>query len=204
MNKNKLIINVNNVFLFSKIFPENVATKVLNKFSINNNWKFIFQERNNHYKHVFKNNSVFLPSKKEKYLAKFYRSDTLRSDKFIINSIYKFVLPILSKKFKITFKNIDIRCHKFLKNNFLRAHFDNYTAKLAVTINLNKEWKWDWGGILNIPYGKKFENNLSIIPTWNSMSVLCSIKGRKESPHYVSAVQEFALKPRYTITIFLS
>jgi hypothetical protein len=41
MNKNKLKINVNNIFLYSKIFPSNVANKILNKFSKNKNWKFI-------------------------------------------------------------------------------------------------------------------------------------------------------------------
>jgi len=72
MKENKLQKNIKNIFLFNKIFPNNVSNKILNKFSKNKNWKFIFQKRNNHYKHVFKSKSLFLPSKKEKYLAKFY------------------------------------------------------------------------------------------------------------------------------------
>ena len=91
MKEHKLKINSNSIFLFSKIFPNNSANKILNKFSKNKNWKFISQRRNNHYKHVFKSNSLFLPSKKEKYLAKFYRSDSLKNNKFIIYSISKYI-----------------------------------------------------------------------------------------------------------------
>ena len=93
------------------------------------------------------------------------------------------------------------RCHKLIKNNLFRLHFDDYAGAYAVTLNLNKTWKWDWGGILSIPTGKNEEKLYSISPTWNSINILFS--GKKFTPHFVTPVQPFAKSPRYSMTIFI-
>ena len=56
--------------------------------------------------------------------------------------------------FKIKNLEIDIRCHKFMEKDFFRIHMDGYAGGYALTVSLNKRWKWDWGGILNILHGK--------------------------------------------------
>jgi Rps23 Pro-64 3,4-dihydroxylase Tpa1-like proline 4-hydroxylase len=193
-----------NLFFSETVFPNSICKKILRKFEKNFHWDFISQKKGGHYGHVFKSKSPFLPEKKETYLAQFYRSDNLKKDNLIINAVKKYILPSIEKRFLFKIKNCDIRCHKFIKKNFLRIHFDNYTAKLALTINLNKKWKWDWGGTLCVAYGKKFQNIYTICPNWNTMSILSSLKNTKEAPHYVTPVLDYAQTPRYSITIFIS
>ena len=39
-------------------------------------------------------------------------------------------------KFRV--KNYDIRCHKYIKDNLTRIHFDDYAGAYALTLNINK------------------------------------------------------------------
>ena len=135
------------------------------------------------------------------YLAKFYRSDSLQNNSYIKLSIKKFIFPLMKKYLKFNVKNYDIRCHKYEKNNLTRIHFDDYAGSYAVTLNLNKIWRWDWGGILSVPYGNNSKSLHSVLPIWNSAGIIYS--GKNCSPHFVSPVQPFAKCPRYTITIFI-
>jgi len=115
--------------------------------------------------------------------------------------VKKFIFPLIKKYLKFNVKDYDIRCHKFIKNNFLRLHYDDYAGKYAITLNLNKTWKWDWGGILSIPAGKAEENLFSFCPSWNSLNICYS--GKKTTPHYVTPIQPYAKSPRYSITVFI-
>lgn len=191
-----------NLFHQENAFPDTVALRILEKFKKNKKWQLINQIKKKHYSHVFKNSSDFLPDANEKYLAHFYRSDSLSLDQYINNSIKRYIISKIEKKFKIAVKNVDIRCHKFLADDFARTHFDNYAGDYAVTINLNKNWKWDWGGLLCIPYGKKFDKTFALAPFWNTMNILTSTNG-KESPHFVTKINSFAKSPRYSITLFI-
>lgn len=191
-----------NLFQKNNAFPHNVALKILSLFKKNKSWDVINQHKKNHYRHVFKNNSFYLPDKKEIYLAYFYRSYNLSSNKFIKEVINKYIVKIIEKYFSFKAKKIDIRCHKFIKGNFARTHFDNYAGDYAVTINLNKNWKWDWGGLLCVPYGRNFCKINTLAPFWNTMNILSSKLG-KESPHFVTTVNDFAKSPRFSITIFI-
>lgn len=196
-----------NLYQIENIFPEKTCKKILNLFKNEKKWKLINQTRINHYKHVFKAekklDKKLFPTKKEIYYAKFYRNDNLKKKIFIIKQIKKYIFPIL-KKLKITYKNFDIRCHKFKSGNFLRMHYDHYAGNYAVTINLNKEWKWDWGGLLCVIDSKNAKVVNCLCPQWNSMNILCSYNKNKSSPHFVTSVENYALSPRYSITIFFS
>ena len=193
----------NDIYEVQNVFPRNVIEKIYSKFHKHSlkSWKLIDQKKPTHYSTVFKNNSEFLPDKNEVYLAKFYRSDELRNNPYIINSLKKFVFPLLKKKLKFNMKEYDIRCHKFKKDNLARLHFDNYAGAYALTLNFNKKWKWDWGGILSVPESKNAEKLISILPKWNSLSIIYS--GQNSSPHFVTPVQKFAKSSRYSITIFI-
>lgn len=191
-----------NLFQSQKVFPESIAKKILKIYKSNKSWKKINQNKPKHYSHVFKSNSSYLPGNKEIYIAKFYRSDKLRENKFITSSIKKYIIPKIEKRFNLKAKNIDMRCHKFKKDDYLRVHFDNYAGNYAITINLNENWKWDWGGLLCVPYGKNFSQIHALAPMWNTMNILTSKKG-KESPHFVTSIQPFVKQERYTITLFV-
>ena len=191
-----------NIYKVENVFPEKVAEKIFSKFNNlrSKSWKLVSQKKN-HYSHFFKNSSEFLPDKDEVYLAKFYRSDELRNNSYIKFSIKKFIFPLIKRYLKFNIKKYDIRCHKYVKNNLARLHFDDYAGKYAVTLNLNKTWKWDWGGILSIAGGNNSEKLYSILPNWNSMNIIYS--GKSSSPHFVTPVQSFAKSSRYSMTIFV-
>ena len=112
----------------------------------------------------------------------------------ILATLYNSVL-------KFDVKNYDIRCHKLLKNNLFRLHFDDYAGSYSANLNFNKTWKWDWGGILSIAGGNNSEKLYSVLPNWNSMNIVYS--GKNNSPHFVTPVQSFAKNPRYSMTIFV-
>ena len=147
-----------NIYKVENVFPEKVAEKIFSKFNNlrSKSWKLVSQKKN-HYSHVFKNSSEFLPDKDEIYLAKFYKSDELRNNPFIKRSIQKFILPLVKKYLKHNVTDYEIRCHKLEKNNHIRLHFDDYAGTYAATLNFNKTWRWDWGGILSIPNEKSGE-----------------------------------------------
>ncbi len=203
MKRKKFTKISKNIYEIKNVFPERVIKKIFYIFKNHKpkQWKLISQKKPTHYSHVFKSSSKFLPSKDEIYFAKFYRSDKLKKNQYIDFSIKKFIFPLIKKHLKFRVKNYDIRCHKYIKDNLTRIHFDDYAGAYALTLNINKTWRWDWGGILSVPMGKNAEKLHSILPIWNSLGIIYS--GKNYSPHFVSPVQPFAKSPRYTITIFI-
>ena len=202
--KRKIIKKLSkDIYEIKNVFPKNVIEKIYFKFRELNasSWELIRQKKPSYYGTVFKNNTHFLPNKNETYVAKFYRSDKLKKNPYIVDSIEKFVLPLMKKNLKFNIKKYDIRCHKYTKDSLARIHFDDYAGSYALTLNLNKTWKWDWGGILSIPYSNNNEKLHSILPIWNSLSLIYS--GKNNSPHFVTPVQKFAKSSRYSITIFV-
>jgi Rps23 Pro-64 3,4-dihydroxylase Tpa1-like proline 4-hydroxylase len=191
-----------NLIQCKNIFPPKVVEKIYLLFRKNKNWNKINQFKPKHYSHVFKSKSFFLPDSSEVYIAKFFKSEKLSRNKFILEALQNYIYPKIEKIFKFNITVTDVRCHKFNNNDFLRTHFDDYASSYAVTINLNKNWKWDWGGLLCVPYGKNFSRLHSLAPMWNTMNVLTS-NNIKRSPHFVTSLQPFVKKPRYTITIFI-
>lgn len=200
---NSKIFN-SNFIQIKNIFSYEICNKIYLLFKKEKNWKLQKQIKSKHYSHVFKSklSAKLMPNEKEIYYARFYRSDNLRNNEFINSNLKKFIFPILKKK-KIYFKNFDIRCHKFIKGNFLRSHYDDYAGTHAVTINFNKVWRADWGGILGVLAGKNYEDIHFCLPQWNTMNILSPTKKNK-CPHFVSSVEFYANEPRYSLTIFLS
>jgi len=189
------------ITLVNKIFPHKVINEINKLFFREKKWKLINQVKKNHYSHIFKTKSKFMPDKNEVYYAKFYRSFELQNNLIIIKKINKYIIPVL-KILNIKFKNMDIRCHKLKANNFIRSHFDHYAGKCAVNINLNKTWKADWGGNLCILDGGNFDKVKTLVPEYNSINITILKQKKKINPHFVTKVEKFAKEPRFSITIF--
>jgi len=60
-----------------------------------------------------------------------------------------------------------------------------------MTLSLNKNWKWDWGGILNITHGKNQGELLSLLPKWNCANILDNYT--HANPHFLTPIQDHAL-----------
>jgi len=194
--------NLINVKQYENIFPEEIAEKIYNKFINETDWNKIDQVREKHYSHVFKNSSEYLPDEDEEYLSRFWRSEKLSNDKEIKTFLDLYIIKKIEIDYKRKVSNIDVRCHYFDTGDYFRIHFDSYAGSLAVTINLSKNWKWDWGGVLCVPYGENYKNMSCFFPKWNSMNILDN--GIDFSPHFVTPIQSFAKNKRYTITLFIT
>ena len=60
--------------------PIDVAKKIQDLFFTQNSWELMHQIKENHYEHVFKTKSPYLPKSNEIYSAKFRRSFTLEQN----------------------------------------------------------------------------------------------------------------------------
>lgn len=194
-------LNIPNLFEIKNLYRDKDLEKILIKFKSNKKWEHVLQNKPKHYSHVFKNKSKSMPDTNEKYSASFWKNNELAKDDFIYKKTEDAIRKIFIKYFKIKDLIIDLRCHKFKKGDYFRIHMDGYAGGYALTVSLNKNWKWDWGGILNIIHSKNENNMLGLIPKWNCANLLNNYEN--SSPHFLSPIREFALETRYTITCFI-
>lgn len=187
--------------ILQKVFPEKEAKKIQNLLKRNKTWKKIYQVKKKHYSHVFKFNNDLLPSKKEIYSSFFYRSYVLEKSDYINQIIKKIVIKKVEKKIKKKIKAYDIRVMSMRPGCYIRLHQDNYISDYAITISLNSLWVWDWGGILSIVNNNSTSTS-SIIPSWNTASIMKTKINKTLSPHFVSQVTNYAKNTRYSITLF--
>jgi Rps23 Pro-64 3,4-dihydroxylase Tpa1-like proline 4-hydroxylase len=180
--------------------PIDVAKKIQDLFFKQNSWELIHQIRENHYGHVFKTQSPFLPKSNEIYSTKFKRSFILEQNQDLKTIYDEFFVPILREISPFELDEFDIRCHKSEKGDYFRTHIDDYAGSLNLIYYVNEKWVWDWGGILNIVDDNDYDFNKQILPKFNRVTLLNNKVFR--SPHFVSSIEEFALFPRYSIVSF--
>ncbi len=88
----------------------------------------------------------------------------------------------------------------YAPGSFLLAHDDHVDAeqrRLAYVINLTRQWRPDWGGLLNF---SQRDGSITdcFFPHFNSMSVF-----EVPQTHFVSYVPPFAQSQRYAVTGWL-
>ena len=78
-----------------------------------------YTKKPEHYSHVFKNDSIYMPDENEQYLSSFWRNDDLSNDQLIKEKTSLAIEKYFYELFKIKNLEIDIRCHKFMEKDFL-------------------------------------------------------------------------------------
>jgi Rps23 Pro-64 3,4-dihydroxylase Tpa1-like proline 4-hydroxylase len=200
--KNKLTEELLSVgyCIIDDVLPLNLALSLHDNFATASEWETIDQVREKHYEHIFKTNSPFLPKEGESYSARFKRSKTLEQTE-TINSIFnQYFTPILKEYSPFDVNTHDIRCYKLDAGDHYRTHIDDYAGEINLIYYVNKEWRWDWGGILNVYSDSDPNFNVPIFPKFNRVVLLNNQVFR--APHSVSSIEVFAKNPRYSIVSF--
>lgn len=181
--------------------PEEIINKLNEMYVAQKEWEAVDQVRERHYQHVFSTKSKYLPKGNEFYMARFGRSRDLEKNT-ILNEIYQqYFVPVLKKLSEVELKAFDIRCYNLKQGDFYRSHIDDYAGSIGCVFYLNKQWIWDWGGLLHInSYDGDSDVVDTIFPKFNRVVFLDHKKFK--FPHFVSVVSEYAKEPRYSIVSF--
>jgi len=120
---------------------------------------------------------------------------------------YIFKTPKIIKQINdITNMNItkahDIFISKYSYGNFLSVHSDRNNGRVAFVLNLSKDWKPEYGGLLHILDNKRENVIRTIVPHFNSLT-LFYIPPNIGIPHFVSHVN-IKNKNRFAITGWFS
>ena len=197
-HKEKLITD--GYTIIDDILPLDLALSINETYKQNDQWEYMDQTRPDHYGHVFKSGLYTLPEEGEIYTAKFYRSDVLRNSDLVKLAFENYFAPLLKDLSPFPVDDFDIRCYKLNSGDHYRTHYDGYAGKINIIYYVNNNWKWDWGGILNILSSKDPDYCYPIFPKFNRVVLLNNQSF--SAPHYVSSVENFALNPRYSIVSF--
>jgi Rps23 Pro-64 3,4-dihydroxylase Tpa1-like proline 4-hydroxylase len=198
--KNNEELNTKGFTCLDNVLPLDLANQLYSLYENEAEWDVFDQIRENHYSHIFKSPNPFLPQEGETYSAKFNRSINLENNKTIRNIFSDYLVPILKSVPSFNIAEYDVRCYKLNKGDHYRTHIDDYAGTINLIYYINREWRWDWGGILNVLSHDSLEFCESIFPKFNRVVLLNNKVFR--APHFVSAVESFALNPRYSIVSF--
>jgi Rps23 Pro-64 3,4-dihydroxylase Tpa1-like proline 4-hydroxylase len=193
-------LNTKGFTVIDNVLSLDLAEKIYDAYNEETEWDLFNQVREKHYSHVFKSPNPYLPQEIESYSAKFNRSSNLENSSLITNTFNNILVPLLKSVSPFHVDEFDVRCYKLDKDNHYRTHIDDYAGTINLIYYVNKEWRWDWGGILNIVSHDDLELCESIFPKFNRVVLLNNKVFR--SPHFVSSVESFALNSRYSIVSF--
>ena len=197
-HKEKLVTN--GYTIIDDILPLDLAKSISEAYKSNIDWEYIDQIRPDHYGHVFKSDNLALPQESEVYTAKFNRSDTLRNSEIVKQAFDNYFVPILKELSPFPVDEFDIRCYKLDTGDHYRTHYDGNAGKINIIYYVNDNWRWDWGGVLNILSSNDPDYCYPIFPKFNRVVLLNNQSF--SAPHYVSSVEKFAQNPRYSIVSF--
>jgi Rps23 Pro-64 3,4-dihydroxylase Tpa1-like proline 4-hydroxylase len=157
------------------------------------------QHRANHYSHVFKGDLPQYPGSGEAFRARFKRFAGVERAPLLSEVVDRRFRPALAQT-AATSAEGDFKLHAYRLDagDHIRAHSDDYSARLGFVYYLCPDWKIDWGGLLHFV---KDGEILTSLPAFNRLVV---VNHQLRLTHFVGAVAEYALHPRHMIVGFLT
>ena len=178
----------------SDFFSGDILQKIKCQTS-NATFEKVYQERESHYSHVFKSANKRITEKGEVYISNYYQATDMETQEFLKNII----APIIGREIKKIIPNIrnimPPQLMRFTKGSFLRMHVDDYAGEAGYTIFINKNWKWDYGGILNF-VSVEGDIALPIFPE-NNLAIIRDES--KKSFHFVSEQTSYSKSDQYLL-----
>lgn len=95
-------------------------------------------------------------------------------------------------------RRLSVTAARYRAGHFLTLHDDIHETErreVAYVLNLTKEWRPEWGGLLHIVDDDRKTIRRTIVPEFNTMVLM-----RPPTWHFVSQVASYARAPRYTVT----
>jgi len=154
--------------------------------------------RKNRYKRWETLEDKQFPSSDEIYEANFWSSNDVVNNEYYKNLFEERIRPLFLK----LHDDIGVFRHQATKvkpngKNFIRAHYDDYMGYTGYILFLTElDWKYDWGGQLQIVSNGKIE---TILPIANKLIL---INHFKKMPHWVNPVTRWAKEDRDNINGF--
>lgn len=186
--------------IIDDVLPIQLAENIVSEYNQNYNWDFYDQQRHDKYSAHTPFSSNTLPQSNEVYTAKFNRNNFLEQNQVILEAFDKYFIPLLKEYSPFEVNDFDFRCYKLNQGDHYRVHCDGYAGKVNLIYYVNKYWRWDWGGILNVLSNDDPDFSHAIFPKFNRVVLLNNQSF--SSPHYVSSVEKWALNPRLSIVSF--
>ena len=161
---------------------------------------FIFQNqvRHDHYKHVFNfGGAPLMPSEKEQYSAKFFRSEAAEKLDFVQDFVSKIIERKINEHVSGIFSTKDFRVMKMNSGCYIRSHTDSFLGTHGFVYYAKQDWKADWGGLLCYVDGNSTQIECNC-PIGGSI-VFFENDG---AGHFVTPVSEYAVNERFSIAGF--
>jgi Rps23 Pro-64 3,4-dihydroxylase Tpa1-like proline 4-hydroxylase len=146
----------------------------------------------------------------EKFAFSFQRTmNDTKPKKPNIEDFTKFLFKqdtVISKINEITEMGVetahDVFLSKYRFGDFLSPHSDKNNGRVAFVLNMTKNWKPHFGGVLHIMNQERTEIVKSVSPAYNSL-VLFHIPEDTGIPHFVSHINVHG-RYRYAVTGWFS
>lgn len=154
----------------------------------------IEQTRRSHYAHVFANGGRQHPAAGEVYLSRFSRAASVERNPLLTGLIDDWIRPALTQISGVVCDGaFELRAYRMDAGDLIRAHSDDYAARIGFVYYLCRNWKLDWGGLLHVVGADEIRTS---VPGFNR---LVAINHGMRLVHFVSAIADYAKSPRYTI-----
>ena len=134
-----------------------------------------------------------------------YRKNEVSQMELLLRTVLssKLFLSMISYITNLNITNLNkMFLSKYKSGHFLSPHSDIGNGRIAYVLNLTKNWKPQYGGVLHFLNKERTEIIDSYVPTFNTL-ILFYVP-EKGIPHFVSHIVPDTKKNRYAITGWLS
>jgi Rps23 Pro-64 3,4-dihydroxylase Tpa1-like proline 4-hydroxylase len=188
----------NGYVIFDDLLPEKEYKKILDICKSSSYIK-ISQKRADRYALWSTPNDKFFPDSDEVYQNQFWGTDDVVQTPEVKQMFDKYIKP---KVLELTNNQAGKFMHQtnMYRNNgkdFLRIHYDDYMGLCGYVFYVGEyQWKYDWGGLLQMRVGDDVK---TILPNKNRLVLM---NHSLRMGHWVTPTNTWAKENRYTIVGF--